>query len=79
VIKNNIKANIMKALDQLICNEEKRIDYLMQIREHPEKNFLSPGSVHNLPAIEDLDYDIEKAHEQLAIYKIRKYMGFDMD
>jgi isoleucyl-tRNA synthetase len=73
------KKNIaMKALDQLICIEEKRIDYLMQKRNHAEIND-STGSVHDSPSFEGLDYDIEKAHEQLAIYKIRKYMGFDAE
>jgi hypothetical protein len=67
----------MDALDQLIYKEEQKIDHLIEIRTHPAGSEGSPGLHLNSGRAEDLDYDIEKAWEQLAIYKIRKYMGFE--
>ncbi len=66
----------MKALDELIRSEEMKLEHLMQIRNHADVagRTSRPGKTIN-PA-EDIDYDIEKAYEQLSIYKIRRLMGF---
>ena len=66
----------MEALDQLISIEERRIDHLMERRNRSGSSTEYPGKDQALSGSEDLDYDIEKAYEQLTIYKIRKYMGF---
>lgn len=66
----------MEALDQLISNEERKIDHLMQIRNQPAEEREEEEVPNNFSKIEDIDYGIQKAYEQLAIYKIRKEMGF---
>lgn len=66
----------MEALDQLISNEERRIDHLMEMRNRSGASSGCKGQDQGLSANKDLEYDIEKAYEQLSIYKIRKYMGF---
>lgn len=66
----------MEALDQLIINEERKIDHLMQIRNKPAAEREMEGVTNSFGKAEDIDYGIEKAYEQLAIYKIRKEMGF---
>ncbi|MGF1584540.1 MAG: hypothetical protein ACFCUM_04400 [Bacteroidales bacterium] len=76
----------MEALDQLIRKEERRIDHLLQLRSQPDaysgssvSSDNSDSDDHNYcdsPSSEDVNYCIEKAYEQLAIFKIRRYMGF---
>jgi hypothetical protein len=66
----------MEALDELIRCEERKLEHLMQIRNHTsfyDRTSLPEDKINNA---EDIDYDIEKAYEQLSIYKIRKLMGF---
>lgn len=72
----------MEALDQLIKQEERRIDNLLQLRNQPDSYSGSLGSsdiadnYSDSSGIEDVNYCIEKAYEQLSIFKIRRYMGF---
>jgi hypothetical protein len=76
----------MEALDQLIRKEERKIDHLLQLRNQPDvysgssvNHDNSDSDDHNYcdsPSSEDVNYCIEKAYEQLAIFKIRRYMGF---
>ncbi|MFP4367684.1 MAG: hypothetical protein ACLFQA_11375 [Bacteroidales bacterium] len=66
----------MEKLDELISCEENRIEHLMEIREYPSKfreYYRNDSGTHKEINVE---HDIEKAYEQLAIYKIRKLMGF---
>ncbi len=66
----------MESLDILINSQERRIDHLLQLRrqcdEENKGDYPHPDSQHN----GNIDYDLEKAYEQLAIYKIRKMMGY---
>ncbi len=64
----------METLDKLIIDEENKIDYLLQRRTRPAANI--PGERHYKGISLNVEYDIEKAYEQLAIFKIRKMMGF---
>ena len=64
----------MEALDELITTEERKIDHLTQIRHNPSTCTEMPDYPGRAAA--EIDHDIEKAYEQLAIYKIRKMMGF---
>ncbi len=66
----------MTALDELIRNEEMKLEHLMQIRNHTDVAFSNSRPENRISYAEDIDYDIEKAYEQLSIYKIRKLMGF---
>ena len=66
----------MKALDELIRNEEMKLEHLMQIRNHADVAGRTSRPGNTINHAEDIDYDIEKAYEQLSIYKIRKLMGF---
>ncbi len=66
----------MKALDELISTEERKIDYLTSIRHNPGAVVCDPGEGCRPKPAAEIDHDIEKAYEQLAIYKIRKFMGF---
>ena len=66
----------MKALDELIRNEEMKLEYLMQIRNHTDVAVRTSRPGNRINHAEDIDYDIEKAYEQLSIYIIRKLMGF---
>jgi hypothetical protein len=68
----------MEALDQLISREEKKIDYLLQLRQNPGITVNYSGDTHRNLAAADIDNDIDKAYEQLAIYKIRRLMGFHL-
>jgi hypothetical protein len=63
----------MEGLDQLISLEERKIEQLSRMRRDPGAA-RSDGRRHVAAA--EIDNDIEKAYEQLAIYKIRKMMGF---
>jgi hypothetical protein len=64
----------MNTLDKLIIEEERRIDFLLQVQSSPEK--IQEGATRRAyPGIEN---DIERAYEQLAIYKIRRMMGFTL-
>ncbi|TVR71690.1 MAG: hypothetical protein EA408_08595 [Marinilabiliales bacterium] len=65
----------MGTLDRLINHQEEKIDHLMQLRRQ-----YAGGATDDLPerAIAhpaNIDHDIEKAYEELTIYKIRKMMG----
>jgi hypothetical protein len=66
----------MKALDKLICLEERKIDYLTSIRNNSGALKCDPGEYCRPIQSAEIEHDIEKAYEQLAIYKIRKFMGF---
>jgi hypothetical protein len=76
----------MEALDQLIRKEEKKIDHLIQLRNQPDGFPASPVSRDvsgsddhdycDYPKRDDVNYCIDKAYEQLTIFKIRRYMGF---
>jgi hypothetical protein len=76
----------MEALDQLIKQEERRIEHLLQLRNQPYSYSGSSASHDNAgndednysgsSGSEDVNYCIEKAYEQLSIFKIRRYMGF---
>lgn len=68
----------MEALDQLISREEKKIDYLLRLRQNPGRTVNNSGDTHRNMAAADIDNDIDKAYEQLAIYKIRRLMGFHL-
>ncbi len=66
----------MEALDELIRSEERKLEHLMQIRNHTGFNDRTSLPEDRINNAEDIDYDIEKTYEQLSIYKIRKLMGF---
>jgi hypothetical protein len=73
----------MEALEQLISIEERKIDHLLQIRNQPDIlsgspniHFSEDNDTCHVQQAGDLEHCIEKAYEQLAIYKIRKYMEF---
>ncbi len=66
----------MTALDELISNEEMKLEHLMKIRNHTDIEGRTSRPGNRINHTEDIDYDIEKAYEQLSIYKIRKLMGF---
>ena len=66
----------MNTLDCLISKEEKKIDYLMDIRNGTSASGTIAGSKYGISRAEDIDLDIKQAWEQLTIYKIRKEMGF---
>jgi hypothetical protein len=73
----------MEALDQLIRKEERKIDHLIQLLNQPDafsgssvSSDVSDSEYCDSPNREDVNYCIEKAYEQLAIFKIRRYMGF---
>lgn len=66
----------MESLDQLINNEEQRIERLTRLRSQPVLAIHNNGADQDSGNPEYIDYNIEKAYEQLAIYKIRKFMGF---
>jgi hypothetical protein len=68
----------MEALDQLISREEKKIDYLTRLRQNPGINVSNSGITRRELDAAEIDNDIEKAYEQLAIYRIRKLMGFHL-
>lgn len=66
----------MEKLDELITSEEAKIEHLMDIREYPSK-FIEYYRINDAAHKNvNVEHDIEKAYEQLAIYKIRKLMGF---
>jgi len=66
----------MQTLDQLISNEEMRIEHLLKIRGIQDNEAATPGSGFGTHDSGHVVYDLEKAYEQLAIYKIRKLMEF---
>jgi hypothetical protein len=66
----------MKALDRLISLEERKIDYLTSIRNNPGASNCDLGEYCRPRQSAEIEHDIEKAYEQLAIYKIRKFMDF---
>ena len=66
----------MEALDELIRCEERKLEHLMQIRNYTSFYDRTSPPEDKINNAEDIDYDIEKAYEQLSIYKIRKLMGF---
>ncbi len=66
----------MEGLDQLISMEERKIDQLSRMRRNPGVARRNSIRGHRPVATAEIDRDIEKAYEQLAIYKIRKMMGF---
>jgi hypothetical protein len=76
----------MEALDQLIKKEERKIDHLLRLRNQPDafsgssvslnKPEIEDNDYCEFPNSEDVNYCIEKAYEQLSIFKIRRYMGF---
>jgi hypothetical protein len=66
----------MNALDELISTEEKKIDYLTSIRHNPGIVLCNRGEDCRPKPTAEIDHDIQKAYEQLAIFKIRKFMGF---
>ena len=66
----------MNTLDCLISKEEKKIDYLMEVRNEASASGIIAGSEYGISRAEDIDLNIRQAWEQLTIYKIRKEMGF---
>lgn len=66
----------MQTLDQLISNEEMRIEHLLQLRGIQDYEVVPSGSGFRTHDSGHVDYDLDKAYEQLAIYKIRKLMEF---
>jgi hydrogenase maturation factor HypE len=67
---------VMESLDQLINKEEQRIEQLTRLRSLPVHAIKKNCTDQDSGNFEYLDYNIEKAYEKLAIYKIRKSMGF---
>ena len=72
----DLKISIMDGLEQLINDEERRIDLLMKMRSQVTSADFAAVSPNGCPGGSNLDYDIQKAWEQLTIYKIRRSMGF---
>jgi len=72
---------MMKQLDKLISSEEKKVDELYRIRSglrdgpicETGETIYARTMFNNS---EEVDRELEKAHRQLSIYKIRKMMGF---
>ncbi len=66
----------MGTLDRLINHQEKKIDNLIKLRRQCVSEEPSDFRAPSLANPVNIDHDIEKAYEELSIYKIRKMMGY---